>query len=122
MKIINENNRQVRCDECRTLLEYDSSDIYKGYITCPCCGSDIRVSDFTISFPQDYYLNNGVDVENKEIDECVKEGINFLRNHEESDDYFVGTGNTMIFILRNDELEEFNVYVCKNYYDAEIEY
>ena len=67
-------------------------------------------------------MNNGVDVENKEIDECVKEGIDFLRNHEESDDYVVGTGNTMIFIFRNDELEEFNVYVCKNYYDTEIEY
>ena len=122
MKIIKENNRQVRCDDCRTLLEYDSSDIYNGYITCPCCGYGIFVDDFTTSFPCDYHLNDGLDIKDEAIDIYVKEGIEFLRNHEEACHYYIGTGNTIICIFRNDELEEFNVFVCKDYYSTEIEY
>lgn len=121
MKIIKEDNKQIRCDDCRTLLEYDSSDVHQGYITCPWCGYGIYVGNF-ISFPKDYRLNNGADIGNERINTYVKEGIEFLRNHQEAEHYYIGTGNTIICIFRNDELEEFNVYVCKIYYSTEIEY
>ena len=50
MKIIQRNSNQVTCDNCNSVLEWESTDLRWThtepdyyYVTCPCCGSAIWI-------------------------------------------------------------------------------
>ena len=120
MKILDETNK-VECG-CGAVLQYDEKDIEDGYIVCPCCGEAIKVRK-ELKFPKDYCsFKDGVNLSNKDINKFVKDGIKYLRNNPIDDSYYSGTGNTMIFVFRNDGDEEFEIFVCKDYYEGQVEY
>lgn len=122
MQVLNSINRK-EC-ECGALLQYENKDIdIDGYIICPCCGKRIKVRNKNeIIYPEDYYCFNGIDISKERINSYIKDGIKDLKENKDEDYWITGTGNTMIFIFKNDENKEFDVYVCKNYYEGYVEY
>ncbi len=121
------------CSECGSEFEIDEDDVEVGVMGlyelkngCPCCGEEVEIDDRIdltsdmLRFPQHYYsFENGVNLSDEEIDKYVKDCIEALRN---SDDNYhcVATGNSFIIVFKNNEEEEFNIFVCKNYYESDV--
>ena len=58
------------------------------------------------------------------VDEVVKDLIEIVKNNDQNNSTFRGTGDTMVFGFAFDEdqdgeLDEINVFVCRNYEEAE---
>lgn len=58
------------------------------------------------------------------VDEVVKDLMEIVKNNDQNNSTFRGTGDTMVFGFAFDEdqdgeLDEINVFVCRNYEEAE---
>lgn len=58
------------------------------------------------------------------VDEVVEDLIEIVKNNDQNNSTFRGTGDTMVFGFAFDEdqdgeLDEINVFVCRNYEEAE---
>ena len=58
------------------------------------------------------------------VDEVVKDLLKIVENNDQNNSTFRGTGDTMVFGFAFDEdqdgkLDEINVFVCRNYEEAE---
>ena len=75
-----------------------------------------------VEFPTHYYsFSDGVHIDDDTINEWVKECIEEFDPNDENDwCRFTGSGDTMVFVSKLDEDEEYDVYVCKNYYETFI--
>lgn len=147
MKIIRNNYNQrnynketqslkFECDNCGSELEVDIDEIEigqlgLGYVTCPCCGEDVYDENFiqieltkdNLNFPQHYCsFKDGVDVENDEINKDIKNMITSLENSTDENDFmrFTATGNTIIFVMKYVEDEEYHIVVGKDYYETYV--
>jgi DNA-directed RNA polymerase subunit RPC12/RpoP len=124
---------KTRCDECRAELEYEYEDTYEGYagmrhIKCPKCGYEIMSEYFdgieldssNVEFPKHFYRLNGVDIQDKEIQQWVRKCLQCAEESEEPYGYFThaGTGNTIVILMAYED--EYNIVVAKNYYELSI--
>jgi DNA-directed RNA polymerase subunit RPC12/RpoP len=121
------------CEFCQAELEFEFEDTYEGaygsrYIKCPVCGKEIMAYDIegieltenNIEFPKHFYHMgpNAVDIEDKQIQSWVREGLQRLKDNRAVDFYFHGTGNSFVIILEMND--EYLIYVMKNYWEMEI--
>lgn len=135
-KLNKEKNQiyKVKCD-CGAELEVEQEDIKigtygMGYIMCPCCQNeyyDDKWSDMLIlnknnlSYPTHYTtFENGIDVEDEDINAMVKDCIEKLERNKEDFVSFHMTGNTAIFVFKFEDDDEYDIYVCKNYQETFI--
>lgn len=131
--------RKVVCEECMSELEYDESDIRMGtygcmYLDCPLCGCDILLDDNehnlkltkdNVQFPLHFHHTSkdtgAVDTcHNEYVKQLIKEGVESLRYDKEGHACFSGSGNTMVFVFRFDEDEDYQVFVTNDYYSTYI--
>lgn len=142
MEIIKDNYNkkklnQIVCDKCLSELMFDESDIRHGSygvgeITCPLCGNvieetsgdyDLKLTKDNLQYPIHYHhtsSNDGaVHLTDEEVNNYVKKYIDCLNS---DDDYFIGhiTGDLLIAIARNNELNEFEIYVCRDFYSTYV--
>lgn len=129
------------CDECKSELEYDESDIYMGeygcmYVTCPVCQNHVLLEDnehsvvvtednisFPIHFAHSSKETGAYDCCNKEnVRKYVKRAIEYLRKHPDSAYWYTSTGNLCLFVQRHDGDDEYFVTVSNDYYDTFIPY
>lgn len=127
---------KITCEHCGSELEVEDDDIQvgtygAGYVVCPCCGEETYADELAdyfpltkdnVEFPTHYYsFNNGVHIDDDTINKWVKECIEKFDPNDENDwCRFTESGNTMVFVFKLDEDEEYDVYVCKNYYETFI--
>ena len=128
---------KITCENCDSELEVEDDDIQvgaygMGYVVCPCCGEKTypdELADYfplakdNLEFPVHYFSfnNKAVSIDDNTINKWVKECIEEFDPNDESDwCRFTGSGDTMVFVSKLDEDEEYNVYVCKNYYETFI--
>lgn len=127
---------KIACENCESELEVEDDDIKvgtygMGYVVCPCCGEKTYPDKFAdrfpltkdnVEFPTHYSsFDKAVNIDNDTINKWVKECIeNFDHNDENDWCRFTGSGDTMVFVFKFDEDEEYYVYVCKNYYETFI--
>lgn len=123
--------RQV-CEECHAELEFAFDDTYEGaygcrYLKCPVCGEEIITEidgvDLTpdnIKFPMHFYKvsENAVNIEDEEIQKWVREGLNAFKSGKAEDFWFSGTGNS--FVIIHEMVDEYCIYVMKNYWECSI--
>ena len=126
----------VTCDDCGSDFEIEYDDTYIGAlgcrnVKCPCCGYENMVDDGiqltkdNLKFPDHYFwFGNGVKLSNKETDKYVRDCIEALRKSKNKYFYAArgGTGDTHIFVFRQDEDEEYLIYVGKDGYETNITY
>lgn len=127
---------KITCEHCDSELVVEDDDIQvgaygAGYVVCPCCGEETYADELAdyfpltkdnVEFPTHYYsFNNGVHIDDDTINKWVKKCIEKFDPNDENDwCRFTGSGNTMVFVSKLDEDEEYDVYVCKNYYETFI--
>ena len=124
---------KVTCDECGAQLECEREDIYNGaygawYVKCPECGQDVMVekiesielNESNIEYPKHFSAmsRDAVDISNEKIQSWVRECLSGLKDCEDGDHMFVGSGNTMVFAFKYEE--EYVIYVAKNYSETFI--
>lgn len=128
MRIIEGNSQEkiTVCPHCATKIGYTNEDTFnntKGRaIECPYCHDIITVERFnrTLPFPDAYFdFGNGVDISNTEIEKWVKNGIKSCIKND-SDGYYTASGNTYVDIKWLEGDNDFDIVVCKNYYNATI--
>lgn len=131
--------RIIECDECGSELEYEKSDMEVGvygamHVKCPLCGydnmldgneCDITLTKDNIEFPIHFHHTSketgAVDTcNNKFVKECIRKGIDYFRENKDEFVHYTGTGNTIVYIFRYDDDEEYNVVVTDNYYETYI--
>ena len=134
MKILNEENgRIVRCENCDTKIQYEKEDIKYGefgfsYLKCPVCNKniildneeDLKLNFNNIEYPTHFYHfdgKRGVEIDNKQINIWIKELLNRIKKENKNYD-FMGSGNTMVFIIK--DKSGYNMFVCPNYYEGHI--
>lgn len=77
---------------------------------------------FKYGSKEDFDYNDGVKIQDKEIQRMIDECVSRIENNEDWAT-FQGTGDTMVFAFGfsndNEHMDEISVYVCKNYELAE---
>ena len=135
---INENNNKMVCEYCTSELEYDESDIEIGeygcaVITCPLCGRknflddyehDIVLTMHNVEFPVHFHhtsKESAIDcLNNEEIKECIRKGINYFRSNKNENYWFIAYGNLHISVTRWEGNENYDVVVTGDYYNTAI--
>ena len=136
MKILNEENgRIVRCENCDTKIQYEKEDIKYGefgfpYLKCPVCNKNINLDneedlklnfnniEYPIHFHQFNSKKNAVEIDNKQINIWIKELLNRIKNEEDGNFLFKGSGNTIVFVIKCED--SYDIFVCPNYYEGHI--
>jgi ribosomal protein S27E len=124
---------KVTCEECGSRLECEHEDVYEGtygawYVKCPECGHDAMVieidstelDEYNIEYPKHFYVmsEDAIDISNEKIQNWVRECLSKLKDCEDGEHTFCGSGNTMVFAFKYKE--EYTIYVCKNYSETFI--
>lgn len=131
MKVLNKYPKVTEC-ECGAELEYDKDDIHIGalgcyHITCPICGKEImldeekgiELDENNLKFPTHYFdYKNGNKIEDERINEWVRKCIKYLKENEDEFYTFIGSGNTMVFVFKLEDDEEYYIHVSKNGYET----
>lgn len=128
-------NNKIVCETCQSELEYDKSDIQYGefgcaYIMCPLCDKKIFL-DYeepicltvdNIVFPQHFHhaSQDAVEISAKEIQEWIKEGIDYFRENKNEDYWYRQSGDTHVAIYRYGGDKDYNTIVTKDYYETYI--
>lgn len=129
--------RKIECDECKSELEYEKSDIEFGAygcpeITCPLCGTKFVLEDEdemvltkeNISFPNHFWHTcketGAVELSNNKIEEYIRQGINHFRENKDDYYWFTETGDSHVEVKRYDGDEVYNIFISKNYYETDI--
>ena len=99
------------------------------YIVCDNCGKENYIDElepetFTkdnVRFPQHYYhFVGGVSIDDDTINEWVKNCIEDLEQNPDEDHIFTASGDSLVHVARFEDDGEYNVQVCKNYYETNI--
>ena len=137
IKVLNKNVEGQKfyiqkCEECCAELEFAFDDTYEGvygarYLKCPVCGKEVMTElygiDLTpdnIKFPIHFYKvsEDAVNIEDEEIQQWVRKGLNALKSGKAEDFWWSGTGNSFMIIL--EMMDEYCIYVMKNYWECSI--
>lgn len=127
------------CENCKSELEYDKSDLRMGFLgcmhlDCPVCGYgnmidenefSITLTQNNIEFPAHFWHTSketgAVDCCNNEvIKENIRRGIEFFRNNKDEFYWYTEFGNLHIGICRFDGDKTYSIIVSNNYYSTEI--
>lgn len=131
--------RKLICEQCRSELEYDESDLRIGalgccYVDCPCCGHDnmleknektITLTIDNIEFPTHFYHTSKEtgavnSCNNENVKKEIRRGINFLRENKDEFSWMCEYGNLYIDIRRYEGDEEYAITISDNYYSTYI--
>ena len=127
------------CEECRSELEYEKSDLRMGalgcmYLNCPCCGYDnmIEENEMTITltidnveFPTHFWHTSAetgaVDIcNNDEVKERIRNAIEHFRKNKKEYAYQSQCGNLFLVVFRYEGDENYEVILTKDYYETYI--
>ena len=121
--------QEIICEHCNSVFEIDDDDIIRTdyddeYVYCPCCNQRIYLYEpntkDNIRFPISYHtFREGVDIQDTEIDEWVRECITKLENDSELCYAYTGSGNTFVIVFSHED--EYYIVVTKNYFDTSID-
>lgn len=74
-----------------------------------------------VNYPENFYsFGSGVKISDEEINKWIREGIDYLEEHQDESSYRIASGDTMIVIFRflynssNENTYSYEVNVCKN--------
>lgn len=126
-----EEDHKYKCDSCGEDLTQEPKVGQFGckYIVCDNCGEENYIDELepetltkdNVRFPKHYYhFGNGVSIDDNTINEYVKKCIKYLDNHKDEDYMTTGSGNAIVMAFRTED-EGYVVYVCKNYYETNVE-
>lgn len=135
---INSYPRKLICENCKSELEYDESDLRMGeygymFIDCPVCGEgsmlennehSIILTVDNIEFPIHFHHTNNenaVDACNtEEIRNGLKRAINYFRNNKDEYVWYSWFGNLFILVHKWSGDEEYEVVVSNDFYSMAI--
>ena len=130
-------SQEYECEHCGSAIEVDADDLHEGwlgamYFTCPVCCKE-NMSDIetelptkdSVEFPKHFRKssvdNDAVDISNEEIQKVIRELANKLWDNTNDFEYVsTGYGNFMVFIENNAGDGEYEITVCKNYWEGSI--
>ena len=140
MRII-ENNYQLlkeptklTCDNCNSVFEVDEDEFVIGEyglkgVACPVCGemtyadSSVPLTLDNVCYPQHFARRDSEKckkLSDDKINEYIKEAVSMI--NKDSDFSYVGTGDTIVFAFKTDEIDsEVEVIVCRNYDDTYLQ-
>lgn len=130
------------CDNCGTVFEADSDeyDNTTYMMACPICGRKVRgttseyddcepepekyLTSANFVFPEDAMKveSDCVFVSDEEIICIIKEGIDYLRDHDEENHWWWSQGDVWIDIIAVDDERIYQVMVARGYYDMPLNY
>lgn len=74
-----------------------------------------------VNYPENFYsFGSGVKISDEEINKWIREGIDYLEEHQDESSYRIASGDTMVVIFRflynscNKNTYSYEVNVCKN--------
>lgn len=133
-KDVGQNFYRQKCDNCTAELEFSFDDTYEGwlgarYVKCPVCGEEVIVEKIdakvldsrNIEFPKHFHkVDKAVDIDDKTIQEWVKECLKTAEESNEPYGYFVstGSGNTQVILMAY--ADEYDIVVTKDYYETTV--
>lgn len=125
------------CDNCKSELLYDESDITigvygAGHVNCPLCGysnmlededCDITLTKDNIEYPIHFYHTSkelgAVDTCNNEnVKKEINRAIEYFRKNKDEDYWFTDSGNMYIIVFRLEE--EYEIFVTNDYHSTYI--
>lgn len=128
---------EIICDECESTLEIEKSDIKYDYlgqasVICPICGNEIYLETFdkditvnSVEFPDNFYHfggNSAKFIPSEEIKRYIKGAVDYFRENPNDFSYVIASGDTFIGVYNYQNDEEYEVIVCKNYFQTFILY
>ncbi len=133
--------RKHICEECRSELEYEESDLRMGalgcmYLDCPCCGygnmlegneNTITLTVDNVEFPTHFFHtskeNGAVDVcNNDKIRERIRSAIKYFRKNKDKFVYQTESGNLFLVVFRYEGDEDYEVILTDNFYSTYIDF
>ena len=146
-EMVNKNIKQVKhyprkliCEECRSELEYEKSDLRIGefgclYLDCPCCGRDNIIDDEdgitltanNIEFPT-HFFHTLAEEGNGVVDRCntdeirieIKRAISYFRKNKDEFHWCSWSGNLYVSVNRYSGDNSYDVTVSNDFYSVDI--
>ena len=131
MKVIARDNKEetyeAKCPACGCTIEYTEEDLedldHGTGFYCPDCGEAIYQEQFKkYEFPKAFYHFGGHDfsvaIDDKTTQKYINRVVDSLNEHEIGDYTFVGSGDTIVIGLKNED--EDMIIVAKNYWEEDI--
>ena len=130
--------KEVTCTECLKqfkVLDDDERDYGEFgcvYVKCPECGARVWLDDEeglyidekNLEFPKHFYQfgkdNGSVHISDEEVNNDVRKVLGYLHNNPEETFYYVGSGDTIIIGLQDEE--SIYIYVARDFYEFEATY
>lgn len=124
------------CPNCQSILETNENDVQydrenmEHYVICPCCHMRITDEYFdrnvtldNISYPFDFYqygnYNSCLNLSDEEINNHIKQCIDFFKYNPNEPYKYIGTGDSLIIVFNHDD--EYWFVVAKNYEESFVE-
>lgn len=126
-----ENNKEVRCTKCGSLIRYTEDDTYFSEdktgttglcIDCPKCNNVILTKPVKPGlYPESFFdFSGGMDIDNFTIQQWVNDCVDAVKHSDGTMDYaYRGSGNTLVIAYWTDD-DEITVMVAKNYKETAI--
>lgn len=121
-------NKRVTCPICNCEFEYNCDEVRhnehkQAYVNCPECGGFCVEEEISLSnppcFPEDFYdFNGGIPQSDQDINDWIREAIDYFLTHPDESLKFIACGNSILFAINADDGIHF--YVAKGYYTADI--
>lgn len=131
------NSIKFICKNCSSELLINEDDLIThsngvNSIICPCCRKMSQVfkeelfpiTTENISYPKHFSVVNKdinkhiKDVSDKEINDEIKIGIDYLKQNKDRSFYFLSYGDTFLLIINCKEDDEYMIIVTKNFSEA----
>ena len=129
--------RELTCEDCGSVLEYEKSDLEMGvfgcmHLKCPLCGRNNMVEDNedtitltkdNVEFPTHFFHTSKENAEdccnNEEIKKCINKAIDFFRKNKDEYSWCAQYGNFYVDVERcvNDG-EQYRIIVTNDYYET----
>lgn len=137
---IKRDYKELICNRCGSILgvynddwkwNFDSTE---WYVKCPVCGEVLREKDVIqygqeedtrdpFNYPNSFVdYSDGVDVSEEEINNNIREGLNYLIKHQDEILWFSRRGNTYCCVYRIRDEQEYDIFVTKSFKKATIDY
>lgn len=133
--------REITCESCKSVLEYEKGDLEMGvlgcmHLRCPCCGyenmiddneNNIELTKDNVEWPVHFFhtsknVNAVEHCNNENVKTAIRRAIDYFRKNKNEFEWFTECGDMYVSVYRYDGDEDYYIVVSNDFYSTYINF